>query len=99
MEDHYVRVHRASGSRLELMPMADAIARYGVAGIRTHRSWWVAVSAVRAIERDGRNMRLRLDGGLTVPVARNRVAAVRAVPALSGLFPAAMPDGERSATA
>ena len=99
MEDHYVRVHRVSGSRLELMPMAEAIARYGAAGIRTHRSWWVAVSAVRTIERDGRNMRLRLDGGLTVPVARNRVAAVRAVPALSGLFPAAMPDGGRSATA
>lgn len=99
MEDHYVRVHRASGSRLELMPMADAITRYGAAGIRTHRSWWVAVSAVRAIERDGRNLRLRLDGGLTAPVARNRVAAVRAVPALAGLFPAVMPDGARSATA
>lgn len=98
MEDHYVRVHRVSGSRLELMPMADAIARYGAAGIQTHRSWWVAVSAVRAIERDGRNMRLRLDGGLTVPVARNRVAAVRAMPALSGLSPAARPNAERSAT-
>jgi len=99
MEDHYVRVHHASASRLELMPMADAIARYGAAGIRTHRSWWVAVSAVRAIERDGRNMRLRLDGGLIVPVARNRVAAVRAVPALARLFPTASLDGARSATA
>lgn len=99
MEDHYVRVHQASGSRLELMPMADAIARYGSVGIRTHRSWWVAVSAVRAIERDGRNIRLRLDGGLIVPVARNRVAAVRAVPALARLFPDPRPDGARSATA
>lgn len=99
MEDHYVRVHQASGSRLELMPMADAIARYGESGIRTHRSWWVAISAVRAIERDGRNMRLRLDGGLIVPVARNRVEAVRAVPALARLFPDARLDGARSATA
>jgi hypothetical protein len=99
MEDHYVRVHRPSGSRLELMPMAEAIPRYGSAGIRTHRSWWVAVSAVRAIERDGRNIRLRLDGGLSVPVARNRVAAVRAVPALARLFPDPRPDGARSATA
>ena len=89
MEDPYVRVHRSSGSRLELMPMAEAIARYGATGVRTHRSWWVAVSAVRAIERDGRNIRLRLDGGLSVPVARNRVAAVRATPALAGLFAAA----------
>jgi hypothetical protein len=99
MEDHYVRVHQASGSRLELMAMADAIARHGAVGIRTHRSWWVAVSAVRAIERDGRNIRLRLDGGLIVPVARNRVAAVRAVPALARLFPAPRLDGARSATA
>ncbi|WP_296617036.1 LytTR family DNA-binding domain-containing protein [Sphingomonas sp.] len=99
MEDHYVRVHGPSGSRLELMPMAEAIARYGSVGIRTHRSWWVAVSAVRAIERDGRNIRLRLDGGLSVPVARNRVAAVRAVPALARLFPDPRPDGARSATA
>ncbi|WP_066811067.1 LytTR family DNA-binding domain-containing protein [Sphingomonas asaccharolytica] len=99
MEDHYVRVHQASGSRLELMPMADAIARYGSAGIRTHRSWWVAVSAVRAIERDGRNIRLRLDGGVIVPVARNRVAAIRALPALARLFPAARSDVARSATA
>jgi len=99
MEDHYVRVHQASGSRLELMPMADAIARYGSVGIRTHRSWWVAVSAVRAIERDGRNIRLRLDGGLIVPVARNRVAAVRAVPTLARLFPGPRLDGARSATA
>jgi DNA-binding LytR/AlgR family response regulator len=99
MEDHYVRVHQASGSRLELMAMADAIARHGAVGIRTHRSWWVAVSAVRAIERDGRNIRLRLDGGLIVPVARNRVAAIRAVPALVRLFPAPRLDGARSATA
>jgi len=99
MEDHYVRVHQGSGSRLELMPMADAIARYGAVGIRTHRSWWVAVSAVRAIERDGRNIRLRLDGGVIVPVARNRVAAVRAVPTLARLFPAPRLDAARSATA
>ena len=99
MEDHYVRVHQASGSRLELMPMADAIARYGSVGIRTHRSWWVAVSAVRAIERDGRNIRLRLDGGVIVPVARNRVAAVRAVPTLARLFPGPRLDAARSATA
>jgi len=78
MEDHYVRVHRASGSTLELMPLQDAIARYGSGGLQVHRSWWVAADAVVGAERDGRNWRLRLSNGQRVPVARNRIAATRA---------------------
>ncbi len=79
MEDHYVRVHRATSSTLELMTLNDAITRYGGGkGLRVHRSWWVAASAVSGIDRDGRNLRLRLGNGLSVPVARNRVTEVRA---------------------
>lgn len=79
MEDHYVRVHRASGSTLELMTLADAIDRYGaIGGLQVHRSWWVAAESVRGGERDTRNWRLRLANGLLVPVARNRIADVRA---------------------
>ena len=78
MEDHYVRVHRAGGSTLELMPLQEAIARYGRSGLQVHRSWWVAADAVVDAERDGRNWRLYLSNGLAVPVARNRIAAVRA---------------------
>ena len=79
MEDHYVRVHRRSGSTLELMTLADAIDRYGAPeGLQVHRSWWVAADGVQAGERDARNWRLRLANGLSVPVARNRIADVRA---------------------
>jgi hypothetical protein len=79
MEDNYVRVHRESGSSLELMPLHGAIKRYGqTEGLQVHRSWWVAAAAVRGAERDQRNWRLRLANGLRVPVARNRIAAVRA---------------------
>jgi DNA-binding LytR/AlgR family response regulator len=79
MEDHYVRVHRASGSILELMPLQEAIARFGGAGgLQVHRSWWVAGAAVAGAERDARNWRLRLTNGLIVPLARNRVAEARA---------------------
>jgi hypothetical protein len=79
MEDHYVRVHRPSGSTLELMPLKDAIERYGQGGgVQVHRSWWVAASAVEAAERDARNWRLQLSNGVKVPVARNRIAEVRA---------------------
>jgi LytTr DNA-binding domain len=79
MEDNYVRIHRDSGSSLELMPLHEAIKRYGQAeGLQVHRSWWVAAAAVDGAERDRRNWRLRLANGLHVPVARNRIAAVRA---------------------
>ena len=79
MEDHYVRIHRLSGSRLELMPLHEAIARYGQAGgLQVHRSWWVAAAAIDGAERDVRNWRLRLNNGLLVPVARNRITEARA---------------------
>lgn len=79
MEDHYVRIHRPSGSKLELMPLREAIARYGKdTGLQVHRSWWVAAFAVDGAERDARNWRLRLSNGLEVPVARNRIAEIRA---------------------
>lgn len=80
MEDHYVRIHRPSGSTLELMTLQDAIARHGAgAGLQVHRSWWVAADAVDAAERDGRNWRLRLGNDLRVPIARNRIAKARAL--------------------
>lgn len=79
MEDHYVRIHRAGGSSLELMTMSDAMARYGAGkGLRAHRSWWVADAAVTGAERDGRNWRLRLSNGLSVPLARASVIEARA---------------------
>ena len=79
VEDNYVRVHRAGGSSLELMPLHEAIARFGrTDGLQVHRSWWVAGGAVEGAERDARNWRLRLSNGLRVPVARNRVVEARA---------------------
>lgn len=79
MEDHYVRVHTASGSRLVLATLAQAVAALkGAAGLQTHRSWWVAEKAVVRAIADGRNVRLELVNGITAPVARSSVAAVRA---------------------
>jgi LytTr DNA-binding domain len=79
-EDNYVRIHSMRGSRLELMPLHEAIERFGDAeGLQVHRGWWVAASAVETAEREGRNWRLRLKNGLRAPIARNRVANVRAL--------------------
>ncbi len=79
MEDHYVRVHRPGRSELALMPMAQAVgALEATPGLRVHRSWWVAKDAVEGHAFEGRNLRLRLRGGLEAPVARAQVAEVRA---------------------
>ncbi len=78
MEDHYVRVHRATGSDLLLMPMHQAIDAVQAEGLRTHRSWWVARHAVAAVEGNARSMRVRLTNGVIAPVARSAVTHLKA---------------------
>lgn len=79
MEDHYVRAHGPGASMLILQRMRDAEAELGALdGMRVHRSWWVARRAVEQVVRDGRNVRLRLEGGIEAPVARERIGALRA---------------------
>lgn len=85
MEDHYVRVHTQAGSELILMRLTDAVAAMGDRpGLQVHRSWWVARAAIESVEREGRNLRLKLLNGLKVPVARSAVARLKA----EGLVPA-----------
>lgn len=79
MEDHYVRAHGPDTSALILLRMRDAEAELAdVDGMRIHRSWWVARIAVEKAIRDGRGYRLRLTNGLEAPVARDRIAALKA---------------------
>jgi len=79
MEDHYVRIRTEHGSRLEMGPLGRVTAGLaGAEGLQTHRSWWVARRAIIGVERDGRNLRLRLSDGETAPVSRASVAKLRA---------------------
>jgi DNA-binding LytR/AlgR family response regulator len=78
MEDHYVRVHTPVGSALLLMPLGQAIAEAApLAGVKTHRSWWVARDAVVRTEGGPRAMRLHLTNGLVAPVSRAAVTTLR----------------------
>lgn len=78
-EDHYARVIGAGGSQLLLMRLRDAIAALdGQEGMQTHRSWWVARSAISAVERDGRSVRLKLTTGEVAPVSRDAAAQLKA---------------------
>ena len=59
--------------------MRDAEAELaGIDGLRIHRSWRVARSAVEKVIRDGRGTKPCLTNGLAPPVARDRVAALKA---------------------
>ena len=94
MEDHYVRVHTAGGSRLVLATLAQGIGALGrSAGLRVHRSWWVAEKAVAGAVSEGRNLRLILTNGLSAPVARSSVPAVREAGWLDRRSGPANPDG------
>jgi hypothetical protein len=79
VEDHYVRIHTASGSHLVLMRLSDAIAEMeGVEGLKTHRSWWVARQSVGSVRLGGRGGLVTLLNGVQAPVARSALASVRA---------------------
>jgi hypothetical protein len=77
MEDHYVRIHTSTGSRLVAGPFDRVIAGVGGEGMRVHRSWWVAKAAVIGVVAEGRNLRLALRGDLTAPISRASVARLR----------------------
>ena len=80
MEDHYVRIYSAVGSRLVAGPFERVIVSLGDReGMRVHRSWWVARSAVIGVRSEGRNLKLELSNGLQAPVSRASVAKLRQV--------------------
>lgn len=73
-QDHYLKVHTDRGSHMLLMRLSDAAAELSEdEGLQVHRGWWVASGAVA---RAGKS-RLHLRNGLTVPVSRTYLQAVR----------------------
>jgi hypothetical protein len=77
-EDHYLRIHTDRGSDLILMRLSDAVEELeGLEGAQTHRSWWVARDAVRAVERNDGRATLTLEGGVAVPVSRRYARSLR----------------------
>lgn len=78
-EDHYVRVHTDAGVELITVRFADALAELARAhGFQTHRSWWVAASAIEAVRWRHGAGDAHLDGDLIVPVSRTFAPALKA---------------------
>ena len=77
-EDHYVRVHTSLGEHLIWMRLSDALAELaGLEGGQTHRSWWVAKSAVAGVQRGNGRAVLSLSNGLQAPVSRRFAGRLR----------------------
>jgi hypothetical protein len=77
-EDHYVRVHTSLGRHLLLMRFGDALGELKMLdGLQTHRSWWVAKSAVTAVKRGNGRATLKLANGLEAPVSRRYTQRLR----------------------
>ena len=74
-QDHYLKVHTDRGSHMLLMRLSDAAAQLSDdQGLQVHRGWWVANDAVASAGKS----QLHLRNGLTVPVSRTYLQAVRA---------------------
>jgi DNA-binding LytR/AlgR family response regulator len=70
-EDHYVRLRTDRGQALILMNLADAVASLGPeAGVRIHRSHWVARDVARGATRQAGRLVVRLDNDTVLPVSR-----------------------------
>lgn len=79
-QDHYLLVHTRLGSALIHMRLSEAIQLMPPQlGFRAHRGWWVVRSEVAGLRRDGQQTLIALTGGMTVPVGRTYLAAVRSV--------------------
>ena len=79
-EDHYLRVHTDRGSDLILLRLSDAMAELsGLEGEQTHRSWWVARAAVKAVRRTDGRAELTLIDGQKVPVSRAQAQRLKAL--------------------
>jgi hypothetical protein len=80
-ELHYISVVTVHGRGLILYNLKDAVdelARSGSEGVQSHRSFWVAMQYVDALEKKGRQGVLRLTNGDRVPVSRRNMDQVKA---------------------
>ena len=80
-------MHTTQGSALVLMSLSQAMAGLqDIEGVQTHRSWWVARSAIVGVVEDGRRLRLRLIPGIRIPEQGGKPAPQRRRFSLQGLL-------------
>ena len=77
-DEHYVRLHTDAGCKHVLYRFRDALKDVEeLAGLRVHRSWWVAEDAMEDIEQTASGFGIKLKGGLVAPVSQTYQRDVR----------------------
>lgn len=70
-DEHYVRLHTDAGSKHVLYRFRDALKDVeDLAGLRIHRSWWIAEDAMEGLEQTASGFGLKLKSGLIAPVSQ-----------------------------
>ena len=78
-ELHYLSVVTSKGRSLILYNLKDAIAELSAeSGIQVHRSFWVAIGQIDRLTTEGRQGRVILKSGESLPVSRQRLKSVKA---------------------
>ncbi|MFM2043008.1 MAG: hypothetical protein RLY86_1584 [Pseudomonadota bacterium] len=80
-ELHYLRVHTTRGETLILYSFGQAVedlTASAVAGMRVHRSHWIALDRVTGLEKQGEKLICVVQGPLRFPVSRPYRPALRA---------------------
>jgi hypothetical protein len=77
-ELQYLRVWTSRGCALILGAMSEVESGSGSAGLRVHRSWWVATRHVRRVQRSAAGVVCVLSDGRSIPVSRRRRTEVLA---------------------
>jgi LytTr DNA-binding domain len=76
---HYLHVNTVLGRATVLGSLAAVEMHFGAAGLRIHRSHWVARRAIRRVARAAGGWHCELQDGQRLPISRRRVAEVRAL--------------------
>ena len=77
-QEHYISVTTTTGKELVRYSFNDAIRDLQkFDGLRTHRSHWVALEAIKELVRSGSSYQLKLVNGLSIPVSRTYLVNVR----------------------
>jgi hypothetical protein len=74
---HYLQVRTALGRATVLGSLAEVEAALAHAGLRVHRSHWVAFAHLRRVSKSAKGWACELRGGERVPISRRRLAEVR----------------------
>jgi hypothetical protein len=77
--DHFIRVYGRGASEMIYCQFGDALEELAhLDGLRVHRSWWVARTAIAGAARTKGRSSLQLVNGTRVPVGRRFLSQVRA---------------------